>query len=99
VAGRRGAPDDDAPSERQRIDKWLVYARFVKTRAAASVLVEDGRVRLNGVRMTRPDRAVQAGDVLTLALPHATQVVRITGLAERRGGATVAQALYEDIGS
>ncbi|MFZ4531327.1 MAG: RNA-binding S4 domain-containing protein [Alsobacter sp.] len=98
MAGRRGAPEDDAPSERQRIDKWLVYARFVKTRAAASVLVEDGRVRLNGVRMSRPDRAVRAGDVLTLALPHATQVVRITGLAERRGGATVAQALYEDIG-
>ena len=98
MAGRRGAPDDDAPSERQRIDKWLVYARFVKTRAAASLLVEDGRVRLNGVRMTRPDRAVKSGDVLTLALPHATQVVRITGLAERRGAAAVAQALYEDIG-
>jgi ribosome-associated heat shock protein Hsp15 len=98
VAGRRGAPDDDAPTERQRLDKWLVYARFVKTRTAASLLVEDGRVRLNGLRTTRPDRAVQAGDVLTLALPHATQVVRIIGLAERRGGASVAQALYEDIG-
>ena len=67
----------DAASERQRLDKWLVYARFAKTRSVALELVENGRVRLNGDRTTNPTRLVGPGDVLTLALPHATKLVRI----------------------
>ena len=31
-----------------RIDKWLWFARFVKTRSLASKLVIDGRMRVNG---------------------------------------------------
>jgi ribosome-associated heat shock protein Hsp15 len=84
----------DAP---QRLDKWLVYARFARTRTAATELVERGRVRLNGARMTNPARPVGPGDVLTLALPHATRVVRVLGAAERRGSFTDAQALYDDV--
>jgi ribosome-associated heat shock protein Hsp15 len=81
-------------SERQRLDKWLVYARFVKTRSVALELVEKGRVRINGERAGRPDRQISRGDVLTLALPHATCVVRVEDFAERRGSAPEAQALY-----
>jgi ribosome-associated heat shock protein Hsp15 len=92
----RDETDSDA-GDRQRLDKWLVYARFARTRSAASDLVENGRVRVNGARMTNPARAVAAGDVLTLALPHATRVVRILGVAERRGCFSVASALYEDV--
>lgn len=88
----------DAPeavaSERQRLDKWLVYARFVKTRSVALDLVSAGRVRINGERAGRPDRQIGIGDVLTLALPHATLIVRVAGTAERRGSATEAQKLY-----
>jgi ribosome-associated heat shock protein Hsp15 len=79
------------------VDKWLVYARFARTRTVASELVERGRVRLNGARMTNPARPVGPGDVLTLALPHATRVVRVLGAAERRGSFTDAQALYDDV--
>jgi len=88
--------EDLAPvaSERQRLDKWLVYARFVKTRSVALDLVEKGRVRINGERVKRPDRQIARGDVLTMALPHATLVVRVDDLAERRGSASDAQALY-----
>ena len=81
-------------SERQRLDKWLVYARFVKTRSVALELVEKGRVRINGERAGRPDRQISRGDVLTLALPHATCVVQVEGFAERRGSAAEAQALH-----
>jgi ribosome-associated heat shock protein Hsp15 len=89
--------DEDGTAERQRLDKWLVYARFARTRSAASALIEDGRVRVNGSRVTNPTRAVGGGDVLTLALPHGTKVVRVLGAAERRGSFTVAQTLYEDL--
>ena len=88
-----------AAQARQRIDKWLVYARFAKTRTVASALVEAGRVRINGTRATNPARPVNPGDVLTLALPHATRVVRVLGAAERRGSYDVAQELYEDLGA
>lgn len=88
--------EDQAPvaSERQRLDKWLVYARFVKTRSVALELVEKGRVRINGERVKRPDRQIARGDVLTMALPHATLVVQVDDFAERRGSASDAQALY-----
>ncbi|MHB2168511.1 RNA-binding S4 domain-containing protein [Alsobacter sp. R-9] len=84
--------------ESQRLDKWLVYARFARTRTLACELVEGGRVRLNGVRTTNPAKIVGPGDVLTLALPHATRVVRVLGAAERRGSYGEAQRLYDDVG-
>lgn len=98
MANRRGTKESVASelqsSERQRLDKWLVYARFVKTRSVALELVQKGRVRINGDRVNRPDRLVGPGDVLTLALPHATMVVEVIGLAEKRGSAPEAQQLY-----
>jgi ribosome-associated heat shock protein Hsp15 len=102
VAGRRRetrdeTAADDGAEERQRLDKWLVYARFAKTRSVATALVEDGRVRVNGKRVTQPTRQVGGGDVLTLALPHATKLVRVLGAAERRGSFSAAQTLYEDL--
>jgi ribosome-associated heat shock protein Hsp15 len=95
--GARDGSDADAGEDRQRLDKWLVYARFARTRSAASALVEKGRVRVNGSRVTNPARPVAAGDVLTLALPHATRVVRILGVAARRDSFALASALYEDV--
>ena len=99
MAGRRDPrQDEDGTADaRQRLDKWLVYARFAKTRSVASDLVENGRVRVNGARVTNPARPVAPGDVLTLALPRDTRVVRVLGAADRRGSFSVAQALYEDV--
>lgn len=85
---------DPVASERQRLDKFLVYARFVKTRGLAADLVKAGHVRLNGDKIKRPDRAIGRGDVLTLALPHATLVVEVADFADRRGAASEAQNLY-----
>ena len=92
--GRGAASSEPVASERQRLDKWLVYARFVKTRGVALDLVTAGRVRLNGEKIKRPDRAIGRGDMLTLALPHATLVVRVEDFAERRGSAPEAKNLY-----
>lgn len=83
--------------ERQRIDKWLWYARIVRTRADAAALVGHGHVRLNGIRETSPGHAIKTGDVLTIALDTRVRILKVAGFAERRGDAQAAHALYEDL--
>ena len=81
--------------DRQRLDKWLWVARFARNRPAAVRLVEDGHVRVAGRRIENPALGLKLGDVLTLALPHATLVVALRALGERRGSYEQAQTLYE----
>ncbi|MBY6135330.1 RNA-binding S4 domain-containing protein [Nocardioides marinus] len=80
-----------------RIDKWLWHARFFKTRSLAAKQVAAGHVRLNGDKVLKPAQNVAAGDVLTFAQGRLIRVVRIEALAERRGPAPEAQALYFDM--
>ena len=82
---------------RQRLDKWLWFARFAKTRTLAARLVSDGHVRLNGARTEAPAKAVCLGDIVTVAAAHGTAVVRIVALGERRGPAPEARGLYEPL--
>lgn len=81
----------------QRLDKWLWCARLVKTRSGAARLIEAGKVRINGARALKPSRLVQAGDVLTATPLGRLTVVRVLGSAERRGPASLARTLYEDL--
>ena len=81
--------------ERVRIDKWLWAARFFKTRSAATAAVVGGRVQVNGDRV-KPAREVGAGDRLEIRVGERRWIVVVTGLAERRGSASVAAALYEE---
>ena len=83
--------------DRQRLDKWLWFARFAKTRTLAAKLVTSGFVRVNGQRTDSAAKAVSVGDVVTIALARATLVVRVEGLGERRGPATEARQLYLDL--
>jgi ribosome-associated heat shock protein Hsp15 len=85
------------PDGRQRLDKWLWYARFAKSRSLAAKLVEDGFVRVNGARVVVPAKQVSVGDVLTVAAPHATMLVRVVAAGERRGPAPEARMLYEPV--
>ena len=72
-------------------------ARFFKTRSLATRLVAEGHVRVNAVRVSKPATAVGPGDVLTFPQGARIRVVRITGLGIRRGPATEAQTLYDDL--
>jgi ribosome-associated heat shock protein Hsp15 len=83
--------------ERQRLDKWLWHARVVKARASAAALVEAGHVRINSAREKAPGHAVKAGDVLTIGLDRGVRMLRIIGFSERRGDASAARVLYEDL--
>ncbi|MBS1184316.1 MAG: RNA-binding protein [Proteobacteria bacterium] len=84
-------------SDRQRIDKWLVYARVVKTRTLGQTLAASGHVRLNGRKIDDPAQPVKAGDVLTIGLHGHVRVLKVLDFAERRGSYSVASELYEDL--
>lgn len=82
---------------RQRIDKWLWYARVVKTRSMAAKLVESSRVRLNRIRITKPSHPVKPEDVLTIAVGGNVRVLKVLVMGTRRGPAAEARLLYEDL--
>lgn len=82
---------------RQRLDKWLWFARMARTRTAAAQLVNDGHVRINGQRVTQAAKAVRPGDVLTVALQRDVKLLRIVAPGERRGPYEEARLLYEDM--
>ena len=76
-----------------RIDRWLFFCRFFKTRSKASAAVTGGHVKLNGERPAAGVR-VKVGDRIELVrdrLPYALEVVAVP---TRRGPAKEAQACY-----
>jgi ribosome-associated heat shock protein Hsp15 len=83
--------------DRQRLDKWLWFARFAKSRTLAAKLVASGFVRVNGERVENAAKGLAVGDVVTLALARTTVVIRVEGLGIRRGPAPEARTLYTDL--
>ncbi len=79
-----------------RIDKWLWFARFFKTRTLAARVVSGGQCRVNGTRVSKPAYAVSPGDVLTFPQGDHVRVIEVVELGTRRGPAPEAQALYTD---
>lgn len=84
-------------SARQRIDKWLFFARVVKSRALAAKLVSGGSVRSNRDKIDQPSHGVKPGDVLTITLDRRILIYRVVSGGTRRGPAEEARTLYEDI--
>ncbi|ATG49589.1 RNA-binding S4 domain-containing protein [Celeribacter ethanolicus] len=80
-----------------RLDKWLWYARFFKTRGLATKTVTGGHVRVNSTKVSKAATSVGAGDVLTFPQGHHIRVIRLVGCGTRRGPAPEAQGLYEDL--
>lgn len=78
-----------------RIDKWLWAARFFKTRSLATAAVENGKVRIGGDRI-KPARNVRPGDTLAIDNGSTEWEVVVVALSDKRGSATVAQALYAE---
>jgi len=80
-----------------RLDKWLWFARFCKSRTLAAKLCAARQVRIDGEVVHKAHQLVRAGDVLTFPLGPHIRVVRVMQLGERRGPATEARLLYEDL--
>ena len=84
-------------ADRQRIDKWLWFARLVKTRTLAQKLVLSGDVRVNREKIGAASQLVRAGDVLTVIGPRGVRVLKVLAPGTRRGPAPEARLLYEDL--
>ncbi|MCP5368662.1 MAG: RNA-binding S4 domain-containing protein [Hyphomicrobiales bacterium] len=81
----------------QRLDKWLWYARFFKSRSLATRFCATGRLRVNGEAVTKAHFGLRVGDVLTFPKAADIRVVRVEDLGTRRGPAPEAQGLYTDL--
>lgn len=87
-----------APSDASlRADKWLWFARFFKSRSLATQICQAGKLRLSGHGAVKPHYKVKIGDVLTFPQGHHIRVIKVVALGSRRGPASEAQALYEDL--
>lgn len=86
-----------AEEEAVRLDKWLWHAWACRTRTAASKLAGSGQVRVNGQVTEKAHQKIRQGDVLTFPQGDHIRIWRVLAVAERRGSATLAQALYEDL--
>jgi ribosome-associated heat shock protein Hsp15 len=86
-----------AADRTQRLDKWLWYARVAKTRSLAAALVERGRIRVNRVRTQKPSHTIKPGDVITASVQRDVRILKVLQAGTRRGPATEAQGLYEDL--
>ncbi|HUG04855.1 MAG TPA: RNA-binding S4 domain-containing protein [Steroidobacteraceae bacterium] len=84
-----------AAEARHRVDRWLWFARFFRSRSLATAAVSGGKVHVNGERV-KPSRELAAGDILDITLGADVVTVRVLALPSRRGPATEAQACYEE---
>ena len=80
-----------------RLDKFLWFARIVKTRALAQALAEAGRLRISGRVVDRAHVPVRVGDVLSFAVHGNVRVLKVEALPLRRGPPAEARALYIDL--
>jgi ribosome-associated heat shock protein Hsp15 len=78
-----------------RLDRWLWFTRFYKTRTAAAAAVQGGHVRVNGERARAATR-VCIGDEIRLVRQQLKYELTVLGIPERRGPAREARSCYEE---
>jgi ribosome-associated heat shock protein Hsp15 len=90
-------PDTDMPatSAGLRIDKWLWFARFFKSRSQATDAVAGGLVHVNGERV-KPSRCVHLDDLVHITREDVRFDVVVIGLPVRRGPASEARTCYRE---
>ncbi len=93
MAGNRR--DTNAAADRHRVDRWLWFARFYRSRSLAARAVAGGRVHVNGER-AKPARELVPGDRLDITLGPDVWTVIVRRLPSRRGPATEAKDCYEE---
>jgi ribosome-associated heat shock protein Hsp15 len=82
-----------------RIDRWLFFCRFFKTRSKATAAVTGGHVRINGERAS-PGQRVRCGDHIDLVRERLSYSLTVAAIPGRRGPAPQARTCYiEDEGA
>lgn len=89
------SPQDDQQLPGVRVDRWLWAARFFKTRSLAKTAVEGGKVHVDGQR-SKPAKMLRVGQEVEVRKGSTETTVIVSGLAEQRGAASIAQTLYNE---
>ena len=84
-------------TEKIRLDIWLWYARFYKSRSLSSKAILSGKLRVNSIKIIKPASKVKINDVLTINHVNTVRIIQIQSIGARRGPASEAQALYKDL--
>ena len=84
-------------TEKIRLDTWLWYARFYKSRSLSSRAILSGKVRVNSIKIIKPASKVKIKDVLTINHVKLVRIIEVESLGARRGPASEAQKLYKDL--
>ena len=83
-------------TDAMRLDKWLWAARFYKSRSLSQTACDGGKVDVNG-QAAKPSRMIRSGDRIELTMGEWRRELVVKNLTERRGPATEARALYDDL--
>jgi len=89
--------ETDGGLSTRRLDQWLWFARFAKSRSLAARLCTGGAVSVNGHKAHKASQAVRPGDLVGVRFGKSRRTIRILALGDRRGPAPEARGLYEKI--
>jgi ribosome-associated heat shock protein Hsp15 len=87
---------ESPPTSATRIDRWLWAARAFKSRSLAAEACDGGKVTVNDAS-AKPHKLVRPGDQVTFNTPVGRRIWKVLALSERRGPASTARLLYEDL--
>ena len=80
----------------RRLDQWLWFARFAKSRSLAARLCAAGAIAVNGATVAKPNHAIKTGDIVTLPQGPWQRTVEVVALGTRRGPAVEARTLFRE---
>jgi ribosome-associated heat shock protein Hsp15 len=86
----------DTPATAVRLDRWLWAARMFRSRSLAAEACQGGKVVVNG-NGAKPHKLVRPSDEIEITLPGGKRKLKLLDVAERRGPASVARLLYDDL--
>jgi ribosome-associated heat shock protein Hsp15 len=89
--------DPEVERNGHRLDKWLWFARVVKTRTLAARLIAAGKVRVNRERIDKPSQMVRPGAVVTVLVNGRVRILKVLAAGLRRGPPADALQLYEEL--
>jgi ribosome-associated heat shock protein Hsp15 len=96
VSGRDHGTSEKAS---RRLDQWLWFARFAKSRSLAARLCVEGAIVVNGAAVAKANHGVKPGDIVTLPQGPWQRSVLVLAIGTHRGPAVEARALFRETGA
>ncbi|MEN0004052.1 MAG: RNA-binding S4 domain-containing protein, partial [Bacteroidota bacterium] len=82
--------------EKVRIDKWLWSVRIFKSRTMATDACKKGNIKINDQNV-KPSYLLTRGEIVQVKKNGFNLTFRVIDLLQKRVGAPIAQACYEDL--